>query len=155
MKTAAVPPNDCFDPEPSGAAAILGSRGTLVVYFSLRPSVAFAQEMKPASAESFPPPGSLKTEPFLDSWIRIDAAGRISVFTGKAELGQGIKTALIQVAAEELFVDPGRITLVTADTERTPNEGTPLAAARCRTAERDPSRGRAVRGLLDLADPPR
>ena len=59
----------------------------------------------------------------LDSWIRIDADGTITVFTGKAELGQGIKTALIQVAAEELVVDPRAIKLVTADTARTPNEG--------------------------------
>ena len=68
-------------------------------------------------------PGSLKTTPLLDSWIRIDADGGITVFTGKAELGQGIKTALIQVAAEELAVEPAAITLVTADTGRTPNEG--------------------------------
>ena len=45
------------------------------------------------------------------------------MFTGKAELGQGIKTALIQVAAEELVVEPARIELVTADTARTPDEG--------------------------------
>ena len=43
--------------------------------------------------------------------------------TGKAELGQGIKTALLQVAAEELGVDPGALKLVTADTALTPNEG--------------------------------
>ena len=48
---------------------------------------------------------------------------RITVFTGKAELGQGIKTALLQVAAEELAVDPRQIDLITADTARTPNEG--------------------------------
>ena len=60
----------------------------------------------------------------LDSWIRIDADGSITVFTGKAELGQGIKTALIQVAAEELVVSRrARIELVTADTARTPDEG--------------------------------
>jgi CO/xanthine dehydrogenase Mo-binding subunit len=58
----------------------------------------------------------------LDSWLRIDARG-ITVFTGKAELGQGIQTALIQVAAEELAVEPGAITLVAADTARTPDEG--------------------------------
>ena len=45
------------------------------------------------------------------------------MFTGKAELGQGIKTALTQVAAEELDVPPGQVRLITADTERTPNEG--------------------------------
>src|SRR5262249_34418582 len=70
-----------------------------------------------------PPPGSLKGAPMLDSWIRIDADGAVTVFTGKAELGQGIKTALLQVASEELGVAIGRIRLVTADTATTPDEG--------------------------------
>ena len=69
-----------------------------------------------------PLPGSLAKTPLLDSWIRIDADGSITVFTGKAELGQGIKTALMQVAAEELDVPVGSLTLVTADTARTPDE---------------------------------
>jgi CO/xanthine dehydrogenase Mo-binding subunit len=68
-------------------------------------------------------PGSLKISPLLDSWIRIDGDGHVTVFTGKAELGQGIRTALLQVAAEELDLAPGAIELVTADTARTPNEG--------------------------------
>ncbi|MCR0985046.1 xanthine dehydrogenase family protein molybdopterin-binding subunit [Roseomonas populi] len=68
-------------------------------------------------------PGSLRSTPWLDAWIRIAADGAITVFTGKAELGQGIRTALLQVAAEELDVPPSTITLVTADTERTPDEG--------------------------------
>jgi CO/xanthine dehydrogenase Mo-binding subunit len=70
----------------------------------------------------------------LDAWIRVGADGRITVFTGKAELGQGIKTALVQVAAEELVVEPSRIELVTADTGRTPTSNTPPAASRCRKA---------------------
>ena len=45
------------------------------------------------------------------------------MFTGKAELGQGIKTALMQIAAEQLDVDFGHIKLITADTALTPNEG--------------------------------
>ena len=68
-------------------------------------------------------PGSLAREPRLDAWIRIGADGRITVFTGKVELGQGIKTALLQLAAEGLGVEPGRIELVTADTALTPDEG--------------------------------
>jgi CO/xanthine dehydrogenase Mo-binding subunit len=68
-------------------------------------------------------PGDLEKTPLLDAWIGIGADGAITVFTGKAELGQGIKTALLQIAAEQLAVDPARITLVTADTARTPNEG--------------------------------
>ncbi len=94
--------------------SFIASSGALVVSFSLLPRVAAAQAGKL--------PGSLSQEPMLDAWIRIAADGRITVFTGKAELGQGIKTALIQVAAEELVVDPARIELVTADTARTPDE---------------------------------
>jgi CO/xanthine dehydrogenase Mo-binding subunit len=67
--------------------------------------------------------GSLKSAPWLNAWIRVDHTGRITVFTGKAELGQGIRTALTQVAAEELDVSPHGIELITADTRRTPDEG--------------------------------
>ncbi|HKA40307.1 MAG TPA: molybdopterin cofactor-binding domain-containing protein, partial [Burkholderiales bacterium] len=94
--------------------AFIARGGALVVSFSLLPRLAGAQAAKL--------PGSLRIEPMLDAWIRIGADGRITVFTGKAELGQGIKTALIQVAAEELVLEPGRIELVTADTARTPDE---------------------------------
>ena len=38
----------------------------------------------------------------LDAWLRINADGTATVFTGKVELGQGILTALAQIAAEEL-----------------------------------------------------
>ncbi|MDB5475649.1 MAG: putative oxidoreductase subunit protein [Phenylobacterium sp.] len=100
---------------------VLGA-GALVVAFSLGPR-ALAQEGGAAPKPVAPGlPGSLKTTPMLDAWIRVDADG-ITVFTGKAELGQGIKTALIQVAAEDLDVAPAAIRLVTADTGRTPNEG--------------------------------
>jgi CO/xanthine dehydrogenase Mo-binding subunit len=112
---------------------VLVAGGALVVSFALRPLLAAPSESASPESESQNTgaqpkaaaelPGSLKTQPFLDGWIRIGADGSITVFTGKAELGQGIKTALIQVAAEELVVNPARITLVTADTERTPNEG--------------------------------
>ena len=67
--------------------------------------------------------GSLDDTPNIDAWIRIDASGAVTILTGKAELGQGLKTALLQVAAEELKVPFDRLSLVTADTARTPNEG--------------------------------
>ncbi|HKA46450.1 MAG TPA: molybdopterin cofactor-binding domain-containing protein [Burkholderiales bacterium] len=101
----------------------LAGGGSLVVGFALFPR-AFAQA-PPAGpgAEKAPKlPGSLEKEPMLDSWIRINANGIVTVFTGKVELGQGIKTAFIQIAAEELAVEPPRIELVTADTGRTPDE---------------------------------
>ena len=45
------------------------------------------------------------------------------MFTGKAELGQGFKTAFQQIAAEELDVPFGSLKVITADTSRTANEG--------------------------------
>ncbi|MEP6996857.1 MAG: molybdopterin cofactor-binding domain-containing protein [Betaproteobacteria bacterium] len=98
----------------------LAAGGALIVGFSLASSSRlFAQ--KPAAGRKLP--GSLDANPMLDSWINIDADGSITVFTGKAELGQGVKTALIQIAAEQLYVQPQRVSLITADTRRTPDEG--------------------------------
>lgn len=68
-------------------------------------------------------PGDLKIAPELDSWIHIAPDGRTTVFSGKAELGQGIRTALLQVVAEELDLRPAQIDFITADTARTPDEG--------------------------------
>ena len=93
----------------------LAHSGALVVSFALTRYVD-AQGAAPAM-------GSLGKTPNLDSWIRIDADGAITVFTGKAELGQGVKTAITQIAADELFVEPKSIRLITADTARTPDEG--------------------------------
>ncbi|MCB8962858.1 MAG: molybdopterin-dependent oxidoreductase [Ardenticatenales bacterium] len=75
----------------------------------------------PATAPARNP--SLESHPQLDSWIRIDEDETVTVLTGKVEIGQGIKTALAQIAAEELDVDLARVQIVTADTERTPDEG--------------------------------
>jgi nicotinate dehydrogenase subunit B len=88
--------------------------GALVVSFPLRLRAVAQQPQRL--------PGSLSRAPYLDAWIRVDADGNITVFTGKAELGQGIKTAILQVAAEELKVEPSQIRLVTADTQLTVNE---------------------------------
>src|SRR5580692_8053477 len=101
---------------------ILAGSGALVVSFSL--TDAFAQDQgAPVAAHPAKWIGSLKDAPYLDSWVRIDAGGKITVFTGKAELGQGFKTAFQQIAAEELDVPFQSLTVVTADTKLTANEG--------------------------------
>ncbi len=100
--------------------ALLQGAGALVVSFSIDP--AYAQET-PSGTAAPKLPGSLAGDPYLDSWIRLDSRGAVTVFSGKAELGQGIRTALLQVAAEELDVPVERLTLITADTGRTANEG--------------------------------
>ena len=101
---------------------VLAGSGALIVSFSL--TSAFAQDSAaPPAAPAPKPPGSLKDAPFLDSWIRIDADGGITVFTGKAELGQGFRTAAQQIAAEELDVAFESLKVITADTTLTANEG--------------------------------
>jgi CO/xanthine dehydrogenase Mo-binding subunit len=100
---------------------VLAGGGALIVSFSL--SKALAQDQTAPVAAPPSPPGSLKTSPLLDSWIRIDADDGITVFTGKAELGQGFKTAFQQIAAEELEVPFSSVKVVTADTRLTANEG--------------------------------
>jgi nicotinate dehydrogenase subunit B len=102
--------------------SVLAGGGALIVSFSI--GSAFAEEQgQPGAASAPKPPGSLKETPFLDAWIRIDADGKITAFTGKAELGQGFKTAFQQIAAEQLDVPFASLTVVTADTQRTANEG--------------------------------
>jgi nicotinate dehydrogenase subunit B len=103
---------------------VLAGGGALIVSFSL--SDAFADNQTPPAVAPPPPPslpGSLKETPLLDSWVRIDADGSITVFTGKAELGQGFKTAFQQIAAEELDVPFASLKVITADTLLTADEG--------------------------------
>jgi CO/xanthine dehydrogenase Mo-binding subunit len=101
---------------------VLAGGGALIVSFSLSGALA-QQQGAPAPAPAPSPPGSLKNSPYLDAWIRIDANGSIEVFTGKAELGQGFKTAFQQIAAEELDVAFESLKVTTADTRLTANEG--------------------------------
>ncbi len=68
-------------------------------------------------------PGSLEINRQLDSWLRINRDGTVTVYTGKVEIGQGILTALTQVVADELDVAIERIRLETAATVRGPDEG--------------------------------
>src|SRR5579863_2785814 len=62
--------------------------GAIVATFSLAPFSEFARA-EPSL------PVDLRTNRRLDGWIRIDEEGTVTIFTGKAELGQGILTALL------------------------------------------------------------
>jgi CO/xanthine dehydrogenase Mo-binding subunit len=68
-------------------------------------------------------PGSLKANPRLGQWLRVDPSGCIEIAPGKVEIGQGILTALAQIAADELDVSLARIRLKPANTAESPNEG--------------------------------
>ena len=140
----------------------LSGSGSLVVSFSLLPQAVSAQQAATGRARL---PGNLENNPMLDAWIRIDTGNRITVFTGKAELGQGTKTSLLQIAAEHLDADPKAIDFITADTGRTPDEGYTAGSAtvsgsgtaldeRRRPGPPDPdrSRGRDIRALRRPAE---
>ncbi len=68
-------------------------------------------------------PFSLAANPRLSSWIKFAGGGQVTVSPGKVEIGQGIVTALAQIAADELDVDIGRVQMVRATTAASPNEG--------------------------------
>src|SRR3712207_3934298 len=68
-------------------------------------------------------PENLRTNPRLSQWVRILPDGAVEVSPGKVEIGQGILSALAQIAADELDVELNRIRLVAATTARSPNEG--------------------------------
>ena len=67
-------------------------------------------------------PLSLQHHPALDSWIRINLDGTVTLFTGKVELGQGLRSAIARIGAEELDVALERIRVHTADTAHNLNE---------------------------------
>ena len=68
-------------------------------------------------------PALLQQNPRLDQWVKFAAPGRVTVSTGRVEIGQGVLTAMRQIAADELDVSLDRIDLQTGDTDLTPNEG--------------------------------
>jgi len=76
-----------------------------------------------AQAADPPPPVSFGKNKRLDGWIWVGEDNTVTVFTGKAELGQGILTALTQIAADELDVGIEQVRMVSADTSRGPDEG--------------------------------
>jgi len=68
-------------------------------------------------------PASLERAPELDDWVRIDPEETVTIFLGKVEYGQGIQTAISQLAANELDISLAQLRVVTADTAQTPDEG--------------------------------
>ena len=68
-------------------------------------------------------PQSLIDNPILSQWIAFEEKGRVRVGSGKVEIGQGILTALTQIAAEELDLRPEQINLVSGQTDISPAPG--------------------------------
>jgi nicotinate dehydrogenase subunit B len=86
---------------------------------SSRPSV--AESGVPSSVS--PLPADLAANPVLARWLDFSRDGEVTIRIGKVEYGQGIWTALAQVAAEELQVTLARVRVAPVSTSTSPNEG--------------------------------
>ena len=69
------------------------------------------------------PPKDLVANPRLSSWLAVEPDGTVALRIGKVELGQGILTALVQIAADELDVSPTAVRMLPAHTGVGPDEG--------------------------------
>lgn len=69
-----------------------------------------------------PLPQSLQTNPRLDRWIKFLPDQRARIATGKVEIGQGVVTAIAQIAAEELDLPLERVEILSGDTDEGPDE---------------------------------
>jgi len=96
----------------------LQAGGALVVGFTL-PAPAFAQRQPGADAAL----GKTLDGNEVDGFLAVDANGSVTVFSGKVDLGQGLRIAIPQMAAEELGIAVERIILVEGDTALTPDQG--------------------------------
>jgi isoquinoline 1-oxidoreductase len=88
--------------------SFLGRLGGVVVLVSLGPSALRAQERGSAYPTD------------VNAYLRIGEDGRVTVFSGKIEMGQGVMTSLAQMIAEELGVPLESIDMVLGDTDRCP-----------------------------------
>jgi nicotinate dehydrogenase subunit B len=95
-------------------------------------------ELRPhAGADALP--RSLLQTPDLDAWVRFNGDGTVTLFTGKAELGQDIRTSIAVIGADELDVSLERVRVVLADTGQSPDEGYTVSSMSLETS------GNAVR----------
>ena len=101
--------------------------------------------------------GSLSKPPLmpdqLDSYLSIAADGKVTVYFGKMDMGQGVDTAIAQIVADELDVPFERVGVLMCDTEYTVNQGGASGSTGIRSGA-NPLRNAAAearRVLLDLA----
>ncbi|SFB52342.1 xanthine dehydrogenase family protein molybdopterin-binding subunit [Algoriphagus aquimarinus] len=99
--------------------------GYISVGFPLLSSNLVVQEPEVVARVNFEGdlPGSMRNASKVNAWLHVLEDGRVMVFSGKVELGQGIRTAIRQVAAEELDLELDQVEVHLAETGVTPDEG--------------------------------
>ncbi len=92
--------------------------GALLVGFSSAATLAQAAAAKPVKLSA----AKTVAKDAVDAFLAIHADGKVTVYVGKVDLGTGTKTALAQMAADELDVDFAQIEMVMGDTATTPDQ---------------------------------
>ena len=90
--------------------------GSLVVTFSLPGLI-------PGTAAQSMPTGKTVAIDAVDGFVAIGADGSVSIYSGKVDLGTGVRTALTQIAADELDVPFTKVKVIQGDTAVTPDQG--------------------------------
>jgi nicotinate dehydrogenase subunit B len=88
--------------------------GALIVSFAMplaRPGAATQATRKPVDVAS------------VESFLSINPDGTVTVYSGKVDLGTGVRTALTQIVADELDVAFSKVVLIQGDTDLTPDQG--------------------------------
>jgi len=124
----------------------LKTSGGLIVTFAL------AHSILPAGAQKTAPMKTVALDD-VDAFLAIGADGRVTLYTGKVDLGTGIRTALAQIAAEELDVPFDQLTITQGDTALTPDQGPTWGSFTIQNGGMQIRRAAATarKGLLELA----
>lgn len=132
---------------------LLTGAGTLAVAFSFGPSALDAPASQAATASDLP---GLRVDEAAAAgslaWLVLQP-GRVSIHSGKVELGTGVQTALTQIVVEELHLGARGITYVQGDTLTTPNQGTTAGSKTIQNGgpQLRAAAATAFQALLDLA----
>ncbi len=94
----------------------LQAGGALVVAFALTPALS-----QPAAQGAFPLRGV--GDDAVDSFLAIAPDGTVTLYSGRVDLGTGLRASYRQIVAEELDVAYERIVMIDGDTALTPDQG--------------------------------
>jgi aerobic-type carbon monoxide dehydrogenase small subunit (CoxS/CutS family) len=100
-------------------------------------------------------PADLAANPVLARWLDFSQDGEVTIRIGKVEYGQGIWTALAQVAAEELQVALDRVRVAAVSTSTSPDEGVTAGSLSVRRRTQRPAAGFPGQGDRASAVPAR
>src|SRR5262245_30256996 len=94
---------------------LLKGSGALVVGFTL------GQADVPASAQDIRASKTVAPDQ-VDGFLAIDQKGMVTLYAGKVDLGTGVRTAFVQLVADELDVPMASVNVIEGDTALTPDQ---------------------------------